>query len=118
MHPSWQESRSMTRAEVEATLKPLSGSSSCWPKFVAPERAHTWKIFSDCGNRSQHGKYWNGCHCKMKLHADKVLLEPLSEYFIIQPGQRIFICAVFDERTVNTSFTIDKRWIYHNICAR
>lgn len=36
----------------------------------------------------------------------KVLLEPLSEYFIIQPGQRIFICAVFDERTVNTSFTI------------
>ena len=36
----------------------------------------------------------------------KVLLEPLSEYFIVQPGQSIEILAVFDDRTSNTSFTV------------
>ncbi|GAA4335958.1 hypothetical protein GCM10023165_12730 [Variovorax defluvii] len=36
----------------------------------------------------------------------KVLLEPLSEYFIVQPGQSIEIHAVFDDVTTNTSFTI------------
>jgi hypothetical protein len=36
----------------------------------------------------------------------KVLLEPLSEYFIVQPEQSIEIHAVFDDMTTNTSFTI------------
>ena len=36
----------------------------------------------------------------------KVLLEPLSEYFIVQPEQTIEIHAVFDDMTTNTSFTI------------
>jgi hypothetical protein len=36
----------------------------------------------------------------------KVLLEPLSEYFIVQPGQSIEIHAVFDDMTSNTSFTV------------
>ncbi|WP_269632536.1 hypothetical protein [Pelomonas sp. BJYL3] len=36
----------------------------------------------------------------------KVLLEPLSEYFIVQPGEHIEIHAVFDDMTDNTSFTI------------
>ncbi len=36
----------------------------------------------------------------------KVLLEPLSEYFVIQSGQSIEIHAVFDDKTNNTCFTI------------
>lgn len=36
----------------------------------------------------------------------KVLLEPLSEYFIVQAGHSIEIHAVFDDLTTNTSFTI------------
>lgn len=36
----------------------------------------------------------------------KVLLEPLSEYFIVQPDKSIEIFAVFDDSTTNTSFTI------------
>jgi len=36
----------------------------------------------------------------------KVLLEPLSEYFIVQPGQSIEIQAIFDSETSNTFFTI------------
>jgi hypothetical protein len=36
----------------------------------------------------------------------KVLLEPLSEYFIVLPGQSIEIHAVFDDVTNNTSFTV------------
>jgi hypothetical protein len=36
----------------------------------------------------------------------KVLLEPMSEYFFIQPGQYIEIHAVFDDVTTNTTFTI------------
>jgi hypothetical protein len=36
----------------------------------------------------------------------KVLLEPLSEYFIVQPGQSIEIYAVFDDSTSNTAFTV------------
>ena len=36
----------------------------------------------------------------------KVLLEPLSEYFIVQPGQQIEVRAVFDDNTKNTAFTV------------
>jgi len=36
----------------------------------------------------------------------KVLLEPLSEYFIVQPGESIEIFAVFDDDTRSTSFTV------------
>jgi hypothetical protein len=36
----------------------------------------------------------------------KVLLEPLSEYFLVQPGQSIEIHAIFDDNTSNTTFTI------------
>jgi len=36
----------------------------------------------------------------------KVLLEPMSEYFFIQSGQRIEIHAIFDDDTDNTTFTI------------
>ena len=38
--------------------------------------------------------------------AVKVLLEPLSEYFIVQPGDSIEIHAVFDDKTNNTAFTV------------
>jgi hypothetical protein len=36
----------------------------------------------------------------------KVLLEPLSEYFIVQPGDSIEIHAIFDDQTTNTTFTV------------
>jgi len=36
----------------------------------------------------------------------EVLLEPLSEYFIIQPGICIEIHAVFDSNTANINFTV------------
>ena len=36
----------------------------------------------------------------------KLLLEPLSEYFFVLPGQYIEVHAVFDEVTNNTSFTV------------
>lgn len=36
----------------------------------------------------------------------KVLLEPLSEYFMIQPGQRVEVHAVFDGNTSNLCFTV------------
>lgn len=36
----------------------------------------------------------------------KVLLEPLSEYFIVQPGEGLEVHAIFDEKTSNMSFTV------------
>jgi hypothetical protein len=36
----------------------------------------------------------------------KVLLEPLSEYFIVQPGESVEIYAIFDDQTSNTTFTV------------
>ncbi|WCM86285.1 hypothetical protein [Acidovorax sp. NCPPB 3576] len=36
----------------------------------------------------------------------KVLLEPLSEYFVIQPAQRVEINGICDEKTANPQFTI------------
>jgi len=50
-------------------------------------------------------------HLKLPLQNEclepiKVLLEPLSEYFIVQPGQRVEVQAVCDGNTSNTSFTV------------
>ena len=36
----------------------------------------------------------------------KVLLEPLSEYFIVQPGESVEVHAVCDDKTNNVSFTV------------
>ena len=36
----------------------------------------------------------------------KILLEPLSEYFIIQPNEIVEVHAIFDEITKNNEFTI------------
>ncbi|WPH17801.1 hypothetical protein [Variovorax paradoxus] len=36
----------------------------------------------------------------------KVYLEPMPEYFILKPGQKVEIYAIFDEQTKNTNFTI------------
>lgn len=41
-----------------------------------------------------------------QLDAIKVVLEPLSEYFIIQPGQRVEIHAIFDSNTLSPHFTV------------
>jgi hypothetical protein len=38
--------------------------------------------------------------------AIKVLLEPLSEYFIVQPGESIEVHGIFDSQTSNMNFTI------------
>jgi hypothetical protein len=38
--------------------------------------------------------------------AMKILLEPLSEHFIIQPGQKVEINATFDSNTDNMFFTV------------
>ncbi|WP_156894779.1 hypothetical protein [Janthinobacterium sp. 1_2014MBL_MicDiv] len=38
--------------------------------------------------------------------AMKILLEPLSEYFILKPGEKVEIHATFDERTIHNSFTV------------
>jgi hypothetical protein len=38
--------------------------------------------------------------------AVKLILEPLSEFFWIQPGQKVEITAVCDDKTSNTHFTI------------
>lgn len=36
----------------------------------------------------------------------KVLLEPLSEYFVLKPGQKVVVHAVFDSETDNLNFTV------------
>ena len=36
----------------------------------------------------------------------KVYLEPIPEYFILKPGQKVEIYAIFDEQTKNTNFTV------------
>lgn len=36
----------------------------------------------------------------------KVLLEPLSEYFIIQPGESVEVHAICDDNTYNVTFTV------------
>lgn len=36
----------------------------------------------------------------------KVYLEPMPEYFILKPGQKVEIYAIFDEQTKNTNFTV------------
>jgi hypothetical protein len=36
----------------------------------------------------------------------KILLEPLSEYFMIQPAQEIVIHGICDDKTQNRNFTI------------
>jgi|GEM_PF-1998398 len=36
----------------------------------------------------------------------KVLLEPLSEYFIIQPGESVEVHAICDDNTNNVTFTV------------
>lgn len=41
-----------------------------------------------------------------RLESIKVVLEPLSEYFIIEPGKRVEIHAIFNSNTSNTYFTI------------
>lgn len=37
----------------------------------------------------------------------KILLEPLSEYFIIEPGQHVEVHAICDDKTSNASFTLE-----------
>lgn len=41
-----------------------------------------------------------------RLEPIKILLEPLSECFIIEPGKHVEIHAIFDSNTSNTCFTI------------
>ena len=36
----------------------------------------------------------------------KLLLEPLSEYFFIQPGQQVVVVAICDDQTDLRTFTI------------
>lgn len=36
----------------------------------------------------------------------KLYLEPLSEYFFINPGQQVVITAICEESTKHTSFTV------------
>ena len=36
----------------------------------------------------------------------KLYLEPLSEYFIVSPGQKVEIHAVFGDHTRNLNFTV------------
>jgi hypothetical protein len=36
----------------------------------------------------------------------KIYLEPLSEYFFIQPGDKVEVHAIFDEQTSNLNFTV------------
>jgi hypothetical protein len=36
----------------------------------------------------------------------KVLLEPMSEYFLVRPGERIEIHGIFDSGAANSNFTI------------
>jgi hypothetical protein len=36
----------------------------------------------------------------------KVLLEPMSEYFFIQPGVKVEIHAICDANTTNVNFTV------------
>lgn len=36
----------------------------------------------------------------------KVLLEPLSEYFIVQPGEKVEVHAICDDNTNNITFTV------------
>ena len=36
----------------------------------------------------------------------KVYLEPMPEYFILKPGQKVEIHAIFDKQTKNTNFTV------------
>ena len=50
-------------------------------------------------------------HLKLPLQNEssspvKIVLEPLSEYFIVQPGQRIEVNGICDDQTSNRSFTI------------
>ena len=50
-------------------------------------------------------------HLKLPLQNErtdsiKVLLEPLSEYFILQPGQRAEVHGICDANTSNAVFTI------------
>jgi len=50
-------------------------------------------------------------HLKLPLQNEhvepvKILLEPLSEYFIVQPGQRVEVHAICDADTSNATFTI------------
>ncbi|WOI45553.1 hypothetical protein [Acidovorax sp. BLS4] len=41
-----------------------------------------------------------------RLESIKVVLEPLSEYFIIKPGQHVEVHAIFDGDTSHLSFTV------------
>jgi hypothetical protein len=36
----------------------------------------------------------------------KIYLEPLSEYFIVQSGEKVEVHAIFDEKTNNLNFTV------------
>jgi len=36
----------------------------------------------------------------------KIYLEPVPEYFILKPGQKVEIFAIFNEETNNMNFTI------------
>lgn len=50
-------------------------------------------------------------HLKLPLQNEradpiKILLEPLSEYFIVQPGQRVEVHGICDGDTLNSAFTI------------
>lgn len=36
----------------------------------------------------------------------KIVLEPIPEYYILQPGQRVVVHATFESNTENQNFTI------------
>ena len=61
-------------------------------------------------------------HVKLPLQNEcsapvKVLLEPLSEYFIVRPGESIEIQAIFDDQTTNTTFTVAPNDLFITVYA-
>lgn len=66
-----------------------------------------WKKFLNGGN----SRKMPNLNVKLPLQNEstkqiKVLLEPLSEYFFIQPGEKVEIHAICDDNTENVSFTL------------
>jgi hypothetical protein len=50
-------------------------------------------------------------HLKLPLQNEKsvelmICLEPICEYFVIQPSQQVEVHAIFEENTDNVAFTV------------
>lgn len=103
LEPATLEQRLSTRGAFTTQLLQWGGVGKLrWS--VLP----TCATFSDAANRLG---FMPTLHIKMPLQNEgsspvKVVLEPLSEYFFVKPGQRIEVHAICAADTDNRSFTI------------